>query len=126
MSKKKSALWDYFAEEANDPTFVVCKIVDCKKKISRGKCGSDRSRLSNTGMRGHLRTHHEKEWKEFLEKEKEQDDGKAATEEKMEEANEAEDLGVPIYKLRTHQSRNNFFQQNLPDMMQNQQQYDNN
>ena len=124
MSKKSSPLWKYFEEETADPTTVLCKIGDCAKKISRGKPGTLRSRLSNTGMRTHLRSCHVQEWTEFLAKEKEQSDGKAAAEKDKEEASENENLGVPIFNLRTHQSRANFFQQNLPDMIKAQQTYD--
>ena len=64
MSKKKSLLWDYFDEETVDPTNAICKVDGCPKKISRGKTGTLKSRLSNTGMRTHLRTCHVKEWSE--------------------------------------------------------------
>ena len=51
---------------------------------------------------------------------------KTAAEEKLDEENEMEDNGVPIFKLRTKRSRDDFFQQNLPDMLQNKQAYDTN
>ena len=57
-------------EKVADPTFVFCQVVNCKQKISRGKTGTERSRLSNTGMRTHLMTAHGKEWQEFLTKER--------------------------------------------------------
>jgi hypothetical protein len=39
-------------EEFADPTSVLCQVVDCKQKISRGKTAKERSRLSNTEMTG--------------------------------------------------------------------------
>ena len=124
MSKKVSSLWNYFDEDVNDHTNVVCKIADCGKTISRGKAGSARSRLSNTGMRSHLKTCHAREWQEFLSKEKDQDSAKAAAEGKKMEADETEHLGVPIFDLRSQKKRKSFFfQQNLPDMVQLQETY---
>ena len=81
MSKKTSALWDYFEEENYDPTNVVCKT---------GVCGTARSRLRNSGMRSHLKTSHAKEWNEFQEKEKDQDVEKAASEQEHLEVDETE------------------------------------
>ena len=118
MSKKVSSLWNYFDEDVNDHTNVVCKIADCGKTISRGKAGSARSRLSNTGMRSHLKTCHAREWQEFLSKEKDQDSAKAAAEGKKMEADETEHLGVPIFDLRSQKKRVFFSQQNLLDMVQ--------
>ena len=125
MSKKKSPLWNYFTEDDNDRTSFTCRKVECRKKISRRKTGSDCSRLSNAGMKSHLKCH-DKEWAEFLEKENKIANVKTAAEEKLDEENEMEDNGVPIFKLRTKRSRNDFFQQNLPDMLQNNQAYDTN
>ena len=124
MSKKKSFLWDYFDEETVDSTNAICKIDGYSKKISSGKTGTLKSRLSNTGMRTHLRTCHVKEWAQFIKKEKEQVDAQAKTDKEKDDADETEDLGVPIFKLKSTQSRNNFFQQNLPDMVNKQQTYD--
>ena len=121
MSKKVSSLWNYFDEDVNDHTNVVCKIADCGKTISRGKAGSARS---NTGMRCHLKTCHAREWQEFLSKEKDQDGAKAAADEDKMEADETEHLGVPIFDLRSQKKRKSFFQQNLPDMVQLQETYD--
>ena len=120
MSKKTSSLWDYFQEEVEDPTSVSCRIGDCSRKISRGKTGTPKSRLSNTGMRSHLKKCHEKEWLEFLTKEKKLTDEKAAIEEQEAEADETEDLGAPIFNLKSHKKRKTFFQQNLPDMVESQ------
>ena len=124
MSRKKSALWDYFEEENDDPTNVVCKIGVCGKKISRGKAGTARSRLSNSGMRSHLKTSHAKELKEFQEKEKDQDVDKAASEQEHLEADETENAGVQLFNLNSHKKRKIFFQQNLPDMVESMQTYD--
>lgn len=124
MSKKKSFLWDYFDEEAEDPTNAICKIAQCGKKISRGKAGTLKARLSNTGMRTHLRTCHSKEWQEFLDKETRQSDAVATTEQEKMDACETENSGNNIFKLKTKRSRDDFFQQNLPDMIQSQQTYD--
>ena len=124
MSKKTSLLWEYFKEEVGDPTFVICQIQGCQAKISRGKTGTERSRLSNTGMSTHLESAHKKEWGEYLVKKREREGLKAAEEEQLEEADETEDLGVSIFNLRTHKKRKSFFQQNLPGMLESQMTYD--
>ena len=97
MSQKSSALWVYFEEENDDPNNVVCKIGDCGKKISRGKAGTARSRLSNSRMRSHLKTSHAKEWNEFQKNEKDQDADKAASEQEHLEADETENAGLPTF-----------------------------
>ena len=101
MSKKTSLLWEYFKEEVGDPTFVICQIQGCQAKISRGKTGTERSRLSNTGMSTHLESAHKKEWGEYLVKKREREGLKAAEDEQLAEEDETEDLGVPIFNLRT-------------------------
>ena len=108
MSKKTSALWDYFEEENDYQNNVVCKIGVCGKKISRGKAGTARSRLSNSGMRSHLKTSHAKEWNEFQEKEKDQDVEKAASEQEHLEADETENAGVQLFNLNSHKKRKFF------------------
>ena len=115
---KTSLLWKHFVEDTNDPSNVVCKIGECRKLISRGKTGTPKSRLSNTGMRSHLKTAHMKEWQEFLSSEKDQEDEHAAIEEQEIEADETENGSVPLFNLRSHKKRKNFFQQNLPEMVQ--------
>ena len=70
-----------------DPTFVICQIQGCLAKISRGKTGTERSRLSNTGMSTHLESAHKKEWGEYLIKKREREGWKEA------EEDETEDLG---------------------------------
>ena len=118
MPKKTSALWDYFEEDKDDFTFVICKVGDCEKKISRGKSGTERNRLSNTGLRTHLSSHHKKEWNEFLAKDQKQEETKDAEAERLIEEDETENMGVPLFNLRTHKKRKSFFQQNLPDMVE--------
>ena len=118
MPKKTSALWDYFEEDKDDFTFVICKVGDCEKKISRGKSGTERNRLSNTGLRTHLSSHHKKEWNEFLAKDQKQEETKDAEAAKMTEEDETENMGVPLFQLRTHKKRKSFFHQNLPDMVE--------
>ena len=78
MPKKTSPLWDYFEDEV-----VICQVGNCKQRISRGKTGTERSRLSNTGMRTHLMTSHGKEWQEFLKKDQNQNAAKAEEKEKV-------------------------------------------
>ena len=73
-------------EDANDCTFVICKVGDCKQRISRGKTGTERNRLSNTGLRTHLMSAHNKEWNEFLAKDMKQGESKADEVEKINEA----------------------------------------
>ena len=75
-------------------------------------------------MRGHLKSCHTNEYEELLAKENEIGAANAATEQEDREADEAENLGVPIFNLRTHKKRKSFFQQNLPDMVQSKQCYD--
>ena len=117
MPKKTSLLWDYFEEDNDDYTFVICQVEGCTQKISRGKSGSDRNRLSNTGMKTHLMAIHQKEYGEFLAKEKTQDATKAADDEEKRDADETENMGDSPFNLRTHKRRKTFFQQNLPDMV---------
>ena len=93
MPKKTSHLWDYFVEEVADPTSVICQVDKCNKKISRGKTGTDKSRLSNTGMRTHLMSCHGIEWQEFLKKDKKQNADKADENEEALEADETENGG---------------------------------
>ena len=124
MSKKRSSLWSHYQEKADDPTTVVCKIGECRKEISRGKSGTPRSRLSNTGMRSHLKNCHAKEWQEFLSTEKDVEDAKAAADEQVAEADETESGGVPLFDLRSSKKRRSFFQQNLPEMIQLKETYD--
>ena len=68
MSKKTSLLWEYYRDEVSDPSFVVCQVEGCKARISMGKTGTERSRLSNTGLSTHLESAHKKEWGEYLTK----------------------------------------------------------
>ena len=124
MSKKRSPLWNYFDEVVGDPTNVTCKVGECKQIISRGKTGKERSRLSNTGMRGHLKSTHKDEYAELLHKEKDIEDAIATTEMGVLEADETENSGVTIFTLRTQKKRKSFFQQHLPDMVQAKQCYD--
>ena len=63
-----------------------------RKKISREKTGIDRSRLSNTAMRSHLKSH-DKEGAEFLDEENKIANQKIAAEEKLDEENEMELIG---------------------------------
>ena len=81
----------------------------CGKKRSRGKAGTARSRLSNSGMRSHLKTSHAKEFKEFQEKEKDQYVDKVASEQEHLEADETEDAGVQLFILNSHKKRKSFF-----------------
>ena len=119
MTKKTSPLWEYFEEEAADPTFVNCKVDNCKQRISRGKTGTERSRLSNTGMRTHLMTH-AKEWQEFLKKDAKVQADKKVDDEDDPEADETEFNDTLLFNLRTHKKRKSFFQQNLPEMVESQ------
>ena len=124
MSKKRSPLWNYFKEDEADQTNVICKVGECKQVISRGKAGTVRSRLSNTGMRGHLKSCHKGEYDELLAKEKEVEAANVSTEATEADADETENLGVPIFNLKSHKKRTTFFQQNLPAMVQAKQCYD--
>ena len=72
-------------------------------------------------MSTNLESTHKKDWGEYLIKKREREGLKAAEDEQFAEEDETEDLGVPIFKLKSTQSRNNFFQQNLPDMVSKQQ-----
>ena len=49
-----------------------------------------KSRLSNSGMRSHLKNCHDKEWTEFLTKEKQHEQAKVTTEELENEADVTE------------------------------------
>ena len=109
MTKKTSPLWDYYMEEIADSTSVLCQVVNCRQKKSRGKTGTERSRLSNTGMRTHLMTAHGKEWQEFLTKEIKVQEAKLDDREEVLEAHESENGGVSLFNMNTHKKRNSFF-----------------
>ena len=48
---KISPIWDYFEEDTNDPTNVLCTVPGCRaRKVSRGKAGLNKGTLSNTPM----------------------------------------------------------------------------
>ena len=124
MSKKRSPLWNYFKEDEADKTNAICKVGECKKVISRGKTGTEKSRLSNTGMRGHLKSCHKSEYDELLAKEKEIEAVNISTEVAEADADETENLGAQIFNLKSHKKRSTFFQQDLRDMVQAKQCYD--
>jgi hypothetical protein len=92
MSKKRSP-----------QTNVLRKVGECKQVISRGKPGTVRSRLSNTGMRGHLKSSHKCEYNELLAKEIEA--ANVSTEVEEADADETENLGVPIFNLKSHKNK---------------------
>ena len=57
MSRKRSAIWDYFVINPSNKTTALC--ITCDKTISRGGKGSKNSNTTN--MRSHLcQAHHEK------------------------------------------------------------------
>ena len=119
-------MWDYYEEDTSDYTFVICQVAGCNQKISRGKSGTDRCRLSNSGMRSHLFAVHQKEWNEFLGKEQKDEDTKAIETEEAFEEDETENAGVNLFDLRTHKKRKSFFQQNLPEMVESRMTYESN
>ena len=107
----KSPIWNYFEEERNDPTTVLCKVPGCKSKVSRGKSGSSKSNLSNGPMTMHLKIHHSKENAEFCRKKMEME-GKAGDKRKqMEEDEEMEGGNVSLFNLRTNRQRQEFLVQ---------------
>ena len=124
MRKKTSLLWDYFEEDADDYTFVICNVGDCGQKISRGKCGSERNRLSNTGMRTRLSSHHKNEWNEIVVKNQTQEEKKAEDADNKAEEEETENMGVTIFHLNSHKKRKSFFQLNLHDMVESRMTYE--
>ena len=57
MSRKRSAIWDYFVINPSDEITVLC--ITCDEAISRS--GKDSKNFNSTNMRSHLRrAHHEK------------------------------------------------------------------
>ena len=57
MSRKQSAIWDYFVINPSDEITALC--ITCNETISRG--GKDSKNFNTTKMRSHLlRAHHEK------------------------------------------------------------------
>ena len=57
MSRKRSAIWDYFVINPSDETTALC--ITCDEAISRG--GKDSKNFNTTNMRSYLhRAHHEK------------------------------------------------------------------
>ena len=50
MSRKRSAIWDYFVINPSDETTALC--ITCDEAISRG--GKDSKNFNTTNMRSHL------------------------------------------------------------------------
>ena len=57
-------------------------------------------------MSTHLETTHKKEWGEYLADKKETDGLKAAEEDDIDDQDETENLGEPIFNLKSHRNSN--------------------
>ena len=68
MPPKLSPIWEYFEEDKSDDTKVLCKVGGCKVKVSRGKTGTSKAKLSNAPMMQHLKLHHPKQNLELMKK----------------------------------------------------------
>ena len=93
-----------------DPSTVLCQVVGCKNsKVSRGKQGTAKARLSNSALSNHLFIHHSKEYEEFVGRK----DAIVAEKRKAEQESneESETENVPLFNLRTSGQRQAFLQQ---------------
>lgn len=54
LASNRSIIWDYFKEYENDRSKAICII--CKKILSRGS--SDPHKQTTTGLKSHLKSHH--------------------------------------------------------------------
>ena len=68
MPPKLPPIWEYFEEDKSDDTKVLCKVGGCKVKVSRGKTGTSKAKLSNAPMMQHLKLHHPKQNLEWMKK----------------------------------------------------------
>ena len=110
MPPKQSPIWRYFEEMPGDPSTVLCKVLGCKNsKISRGKQGSARAKLSNSALSNHLFIHHSKEYEEYVGRKNAIVAEKRKAEEAVNEESETEN--VPLFNLRTSGQRQAFLQQ---------------
>ena len=110
MPPKVSPIWEYFVEDAKDPSIVLCQVVGCRKPtVSRGKTGTARSRMTNTSMTSHLANHHPTKFSEF----KASKNKVAAEKRKHEEEVDDDDLEltVQIFNLRNQTQKQKFLQQ---------------
>ena len=110
MPPKASPIWEYFDEDARDPTIVLCQGVGCKKpKVSRGKTGTPRSKMTNTSMNSHLAYHHPTKFSEF----KANKNKVLAEKRKHEEEFVDDDLEstVQIFNLRNQSQKQKFIKQ---------------
>ena len=63
MPPKLSPIWEYFEEDKSDDTKVKCcvRLGGCKVKVSRGKTGTSKAKLSNAPMMQHLKLQQRRE-----------------------------------------------------------------
>ena len=51
-----SPIWQFFEKSVADPSFAVCKVDNCKSKVSRGS--KEPSKMTNTNLVNHLLRNH--------------------------------------------------------------------
>ena len=61
--KRTSPIWNYFSQNTNDALSINCKIVNCERKLSRGKT---KAKLGNKCMFNHLSRIHPIQFEEYV------------------------------------------------------------
>ena len=111
MPPKLSPIWDYFEEDNSDDTKVLCKVAGCKVKVSRGKTGTSKAKLSNAPMMQHLKLHHPKQNLEWMKKKDEKNKAVAEKRKADDDDDEIETGPAKLWNLRTHGQRQEFLHQ---------------
>ena len=117
---KKSPIWEFFKVSDQEPSDATCLVVGCKsKKVSRGKVGGPRSKLSNSPMVNHLSNHHPKEYRLFCDNKAVCEKRKVEEEENNNGDEDLENCSVPVFDLNVHKKRQKFLQQSITGWFNN-------
>ena len=96
-----SPIWQFFEKSVADPSFAVCKVDNCKSKVSRGS--KEPSKMTNTNLVNHLLRNHKDIYDKFKEKDKENNEKRKVD----------EDARATI--LKNKKQKFEYFQQTLPE-----------
>jgi hypothetical protein len=111
MPPKLSPIWEYFEEDKSDDTKVLCKVGGCKVKVSRGKTGTSKAKLSNAPMMQHLKLHHPKQNLELMKKKDAKNKAVAEKRKADDDDDEIETGPAKLWNLRTNAQRQEFLHQ---------------
>ena len=103
-----SPIWQYFDKSVADPSVVICKIENCKSKVSRGS--SNPRLMTNTNLVNHLQRNHKEAYNKYKEKDSENN-------EKKRKAQESNDVRGTI--LLNKKQKDEYLQQTLPEAVLN-------